>query len=68
MWPSAAELIRESGLTVAEYQEHCGYDSADVWPGDKCGCPDDRCIGHHHGELEECGCVEMLIEEALAAR
>lgn len=31
------------------------------WGGDRCGCPDDRCIGFH-GDHEpgECPCVEYL--------
>lgn len=33
------------------------------WGGDECGCPDDRCIGHHHGADEPCGCLRVLVAE-----
>lgn len=26
-------------------------------PGDRCGCPDDRCIGYHHYEDADCWCL-----------
>lgn len=28
--------------------------------GDVCGCPDDRCVGHHHAEGDPCPCVAAL--------
>lgn len=28
---------------------------------DACGCTDNRCIGYHHDEHEECGCLPALI-------
>ncbi len=34
-----------------------------VWGGDECGCPDDRCIGHHHGADEPCGCLRALVPD-----
>lgn len=32
-------------------------------PGaDRCGCLDDRCIGHHHAEHDECSCLSAVLE------
>lgn len=39
-----------------------------AWGGDSCGCPDDRCIGHHHEADEPCGCLRVLLPEYLADR
>lgn len=25
----------------------------------RCGCPDDRCAGYHHGVDEPCGCTNV---------
>lgn len=33
------------------------------WKGDVCGCPDDRCIGHHHSSDEPCDCLMVLGRE-----
>lgn len=35
------------------------------WSGDACGCPDDRCIGHHHLADEPCGCLRALLDDYL---
>lgn len=35
------------------------------WHGDECGCTDDRCIGHHHDETEECQCRPAVIRRYL---
>ncbi|MGZ4521921.1 MAG: hypothetical protein ACXVXO_00675 [Mycobacteriaceae bacterium] len=45
------------GVTIAGYVRHCFPDG--VWHGDRCGCPDDRCVGHHHDAGEECGCLDV---------
>lgn len=37
------------------------------WRGDVCGCPDDHCIGEHHGADEPCGCIRALIADYEAA-
>lgn len=38
------------------------------WGGDACGCPDDRCIGYHHDEQDDCGCLAALLEESGGSR
>ncbi len=58
---AARETIKNSGLTITEYVlENSG---SSTWYGDTCGCSDDRCIGYHHDENEECGCLPVCIEE-----
>lgn len=37
-----------------------------TWGGDECGCIDDRCIGFHHDELGECGCLPVWLDEWVA--
>lgn len=57
----AKETLRWAGITqVAWAREHCG---GDRWYGDACGCADDRCIGYHHGERDECHCLPVLIDD-----
>jgi hypothetical protein len=65
---SAAALaaIRDAGFTRAEWLRMWGYLAA--WGGDRCGCFDDRCIGHHHEGAEGCGCLEAMIADAVAWR
>ncbi|PAK92580.1 hypothetical protein B8X04_17090 [Brevibacterium casei] len=48
-------------ITEEEWAQHWGDDS--IWRGAECGCPDDRCIGHHHGADEPCGCLKPLIDD-----
>lgn len=39
-----------------------------LYPGaDRCGCPDSRCIGHHHDEADECGCLPAVLGCSLTA-
>jgi len=59
--PIARQQIKDSGLTIAGYIRH--WSSGSKWRGDACGCPDDRCIGFHHDEREECGCLPVTIAE-----
>jgi len=61
---AAREQIRESGLTIAGYTRHHFPDGH--WGGDACGCPDDRCAGHHHDDSDDCGCLPVLIRELAA--
>lgn len=59
--PEARETIRAAGLTIPEYVRRHFPDGH--WLGDSCGCPDDRCAGHHHAEDDPCGCVAVLAAE-----
>jgi len=52
-----------AGLSTRQWAQLHGYSSAADWRGDECGCTDDRCIGHHHGDGEKCGCLPALIAE-----
>ena len=61
----ARDTIRASGITVKAYIRH--WAGTDTWGGDRCGCPDDRCIGCHHEASEECDCLPVCIEEAQSA-
>lgn len=50
----AREVLADAGIPVAAWlAEHPGCD--------RCGCSDDRCIGHHHDAAEDCGCLPVLI-------
>lgn len=57
----ARNAIKSSGITIAAYIRDHG--DGRTWHGDKCGCSDDRCIGHHYDEGEECRCLPVLIRE-----
>ena len=59
--PDARRVICAYGLTVQEYVQF--FSDAATWPGDSCGCPDDRCRGHHHGKSESCGCLESHLAD-----
>lgn len=64
---AARSVIQAEGITVRQYVDHhYGPDTA-RWPGDRCGCTDDRCDGYHHIEGEPCPCVEHLARHAAAA-
>lgn len=58
----ARRRLREAGLSQAEWARR-NYYSDGHWFGDACGCPDDRCIGYHHGEDEPCGCLPALLAQ-----
>lgn len=52
-------LTDEFGLSRKKYVDEYGIKGR--WWGDRCGCPDDRCMdGHHHDPHEECGCLTVL--------
>jgi hypothetical protein len=67
--PAARETIKHlpywmphaDGVTIAGYVRYWYPDGA--WRGDVCGCPDDRCIGYHHDEDEDCGCLPVTLGE-----
>ena len=60
MWPIVAETLRNAGLSQAEWARRNGY-SDGKWGGDLCGCPDDCCIGYHHDEDDDCGCLPAVL-------
>jgi len=62
----ARDTITSHGapVTVAGYVRHWFPDG--VWRGDACGCPDDRCIGYHHDEADDCGCLGVTLGEYAA--
>jgi hypothetical protein len=61
--PLARVEIQGAGLTVADYVRRFCPDGQ--WTGDRCGCTDDRCVGFHHDEHEDCGCLPVLIRDVL---
>jgi len=65
---SADAIATLAGWEVlGEYVDH--WLTADgLWAGDRCGCIDDRCIGHHHDPSDDCGCLEPCIEAFIAER
>ncbi len=56
----AKVALRDAGVSQAAWAR-ANFMSDGRWCGDACGCPDDRCIGHHHYEDEECGCLRTLL-------
>jgi hypothetical protein len=62
----ARETLRWAGVSQAAWTRHHFGADAKTWHGDACGCPDDRCIGHHHDEHDDCGCLSALLAEAAA--
>lgn len=69
---AAKATLRAAGISPADWARTSagqlpeGGAWGDEWTGDACGCPDDRCIGYHHYEDEECGCLPVLIEQYAA--
>jgi len=66
--PSAKETLRSYGVTAAEWRRHHWGPEVTTWHGDTCGCPDDRCINHHHEEHEECRCLPVLLQQYAVQR
>ncbi|MBB2956768.1 hypothetical protein [Pseudoclavibacter helvolus] len=62
---AARTTLRNAGLGPTAWSKLHGGTTATDWRGDACGCPDDRCAGHHHDTTETCGCLEVLIRHAL---
>ena len=52
---------RRIKVTIAGYVRRHSDDGK--WHGDACGCSDNRCIGYHHDENDECGCLPVLLDE-----
>lgn len=57
----ALAVLADAGIDPAEYV---------YWAGapDACGCVDDRCIGYHHTDAHNCGCLWPSIEQFLDER
>lgn len=52
----AKETLRNYGVTQAAWLR--------AFPQcDRCGCSDDRCIGYHHTDELDCGCLTVLLTE-----
>ena len=76
--PNARAELQAAGITVGQWIVYGGWfevdengvrrPQAETWHGDRCGCTDDRCIGHHHDADEDCGCLPVLIEEFTKTR
>lgn len=60
---AAKEQIHGAGLTLAAWSRAHFTDGR--WHGDVCGCPDDRCVGNHHGADDRCHCLDALIAEGV---
>jgi hypothetical protein len=64
----ARDTLRAAEVSQAAWiRRHFG-DDAKTWRGDACGCPDDRCIGHHHDAQDECQCLPALLGDGGALR
>jgi hypothetical protein len=57
----ARDTIRWSGVSIADYIRRYAPDGD--WRGDRCGCPDDRCIDHHHDQNDDCLCLPATLDE-----
>jgi len=65
---AARAAIREAGFTAAQWAAMWGYESG-KWGGDVCGCFDDRCAnGFHHMGEDDCGCLQTMLDDAVAWR
>jgi len=67
MTQEAVSTLQAAGVTRREYAEHY-FGGGASWAGDVCGCPDDRCAGHHHEVSAACPCLPASIAEVLAGR
>jgi len=57
----ARQQLDAAGISITEWSRR--FSDSSTWGGDMCGCPDYRCIGHHHAADEPCGCLNSLIRE-----
>lgn len=57
----ALDELNFRGLTGAAWSRIYNG-TAEEWYGDDCGCFDDRCIGFHHDNESDCGCLRVLLE------
>ncbi len=63
---AALERLRFAGFTPEQWA--VAQSGSPQWFGDSCGCPDDRCDGFHHAAGDDCGCLSVLLSEAIASR
>lgn len=59
----ARDTLRSAGVSQAAWIRHHFGDDVKTWPGDVCGCPDDRCVGYHHGAQDDCQCLLVLLPD-----
>ena len=59
---TAKATLRACGVSQAGWARR-NYFSDGKWGGDACGCPDDRCIGYHHDDPDDCGCLRALLDD-----
>lgn len=64
---AAKVQLKDAGITQVAWAREYFFDDK-VWHGDECGCPDDRCIGYHHDDNEDCGCLPALITDFHSSR
>lgn len=56
---AAREQLKWAGVSVENWSRLHMADRR--WFGDACGCPDDRCIGYHHDNQNDCQCLTVLL-------
>ncbi len=59
---AAKAVLQARGISHAEWARRNFTDGR--WHGDACGCTDDRCIGYHHDDPDDCGCLPVLLARA----
>jgi hypothetical protein len=55
------QQLREAGITAGQWARARGFTDS-RWGGDTCGCPDPCCIGFHHDDADDCGCLSALLD------
>ena len=58
----ALEQLAAAGLTEQQWARVI-YMRNGAWCGDRCGCMDNRCIGYHHSDEDDCGCLPASLEQ-----
>jgi hypothetical protein len=60
----AKMVLADAGISQAAWARKWFADGK--WHGDRCGCPDDRCMdGYHHYPDDECGCLRAILSDPL---